>query len=258
MLLLNFNPMKSLLKISILSVIVILIWSCERNDSIKLNDDNFLQSLLKQGIDIDGNAKISPDEAASVVSLHLDNDTISDLTGIEAFINLDTLICNNNELTSLDVSKLVGLVYLNCEDNEISFLNLSSNVLLERLLCSHNNLTSLDFSSNPELYRVYCEYNNLTGINVSNNFKLEQLICRYNQLSALDVTNNTQLKALVCGDNELITLDLSKNIKLTHLDIPNMPSLNKVCIWELPFPPIPLTFYFMVGSPNVYFSTDCN
>jgi len=144
--------MKNLLKISILSVIVILTWSCERHDSIEVNDNNFSKSLLEQGIDKDGDGKINPDEAASVVSLHLDNGTISDLTGIEAFINLDTLICNNNELTSLDVSKLVGLVYLKCDFNDISSLDLSSNVLLERLLCPHNSLTSLDLSNNPELY----------------------------------------------------------------------------------------------------------
>ena len=254
----NFNTMKSLLKLSILSVIVILTWSCERNDSIKLNDNNFLKSLLKQGIDKDGDGKISRAEAVSVVSLHLDNGTISDLTGIEAFVNLDTLICHNNELTSLDVSKLTNLVYLRCEFNDISSLDLSSNVLLERLLCSHNSLTSLDLSNNPELYRVYCEYNNLTSINVSNSLKLIYLICQYNQLSTLDITNNTVLEALVCGNNNFITLDLSKNNKLTHLDISNMPSLIKVCIWALPFPPLPLTFYYLVGSPNVYFSTDCN
>jgi hypothetical protein len=45
---------------------------------------------------------------------------------------------------------------------------------------------------------------------------------------------------------------------LTHLDIPDMPSLTKVCIWALPFPPFPLTFYYKVGSPNIYFSTECS
>ena len=130
--------MKNLQKILILSIIVILTWSCEKHDSIKVNDNDFLKSLLKQGIDKDGDGKISPAEAESVVSLHIDNAAITDLTGIEAFINLDTLFCHDNNLTSLNVSNLLNLVYLSCEFNNISSIDVSKNIKLKFLACSYN------------------------------------------------------------------------------------------------------------------------
>ena len=40
--------------------------------------------------------------------------SISDMTGIEAFVNLDTLYCNDNQLTSLDVSGCIALHSSNC------------------------------------------------------------------------------------------------------------------------------------------------
>jgi hypothetical protein len=39
-----------------------------------------------------------------------------------------------------------------------------------------------------------------------------------------------------------------------------MPSLYKVCVWEMPFPPsYPSYFVYVnkIDSPNVYFTTDC-
>jgi len=36
-----------------------------------------------------------------------------------------------------------------------------------------------------------------------------------------------------------------------------MPSLYKVCVWEMPFPPAGVEVDTS-GSPNVYFTTDCS
>jgi len=36
-----------------------------------------------------------------------------------------------------------------------------------------------------------------------------------------------------------------------------MPSLNKVCVWEMPFPPAGVSVS-TTDSPNIYFTTDCN
>ena len=44
-----------------------------------------------------------------------------------------------------------------------------------------------------------------------------------------------------------------------------MPTLSKVCVWVVPFPPPPISqedcFKVVIktdGSPNVYYTTDCN
>jgi hypothetical protein len=51
-------------------------------------------------------------------------------------------------------------------------------------------------------------------------------------------------------------LDVSNNTSITSLSIMEMPSLYKICVWEMPIPTG--VDVFMDGSPNVYFTTDCS
>jgi hypothetical protein len=44
---------------------------------------------------------------------------------------------------------------------------------------------------------------------------------------------------------------------LYWLYIMYIPTLYKVCVWEMPFPPTEVAIN-MEGSPNVYFTTDCS
>jgi len=44
------------------------------------------------------------------------------MRGIEAFINLDTLVCNGNQLTRLHLSAIKALRYLNCAENQLTSL----------------------------------------------------------------------------------------------------------------------------------------
>jgi len=121
------------------------------------------------------------------------------MTGIEKFVNLETLLCYSNQLNNLDISQNSSLISLDC---------------------SHNQLTTLD---------------------VSRNTTLEGLICSYNRLTSLDVSNNTSLDMGLGGHYDCF------------LEIENMPDLEKVCVWRIPFPP---TGFLLCadGSPNVYFT----
>jgi hypothetical protein len=99
------------------------------------------------------------------------------------------------------------------------------------------------------------------------NLSLGSLACNPCQLSDLDLSHNTALGVLNCGANLFTSLDLTKNTGLVDLSdlspynirlfINDMPSLNKVCVWVMPFPPEGLSIDAS-GSPNVYFSTDCS
>ena len=51
-------------------------------------------------------------------------------------------------------------------------------------------------------------------------------------------------------------MDVSANISLKQLYLGSMPSLNKVCVWVLPFPPAGVVVE-LTGSPNVEFTRDC-
>ncbi len=66
-----------------------------------------------------------------------------------------------------------------------------------------------------------------------------------------------KLTYLSCAGNLLTSLDVSKNNALITLDISEMPSLYKVCVWSEPFPHEGLWLY-SDGSPNVFFTIDCS
>lgn len=217
-------------------------------------DANFEQALIGLGIDsgaIDG--KVLNSSISGIKSLEIRYTNISDLTGIEYFTNLETLVCNNNKLKSLDLSKNTFLSYLNCDDNQLTYLNISKNVNLKTLRCNTNQLkeldvlnnfklidlecgvnvlTNLDVSKNINLDILWCTSNQLTNLNISNNINLTLLVCYYNQLTSLDVSKNTSLTNLMCSNNQLISLNLKNgnNIKLDtdYLSLAGNPNL--ICI----------------------------
>ena len=84
---------------------------------VNIPDANFKNALLNHDpvIDINNDGEISYAEAegytGKIVVLFRN---ISDLTGIEAFVNLTELYCDNNQLTSLDVSSNTALEVFEC------------------------------------------------------------------------------------------------------------------------------------------------
>jgi len=99
------------------------------------------------GIDVNGDSEIQLSEAQTVYALDVINAGINSLTGIEAFINLTSLKCDQNNLSVLELAALTAL---------------------QDLTCSFNNLTELDLSENPNLEFLWTLNNPLTFVNVKN------------------------------------------------------------------------------------------
>jgi hypothetical protein len=135
--------------------------------------------------------------------------------------NITHLICRENELTSLDVSKNVALLYLDCTINQLKELDVRKNISLTSLNLTSNQLTILDLSNNIALAGLGCYGNLLTELNLSNNTALLALECSVNPLGSLDVSKNTALTRLLCFSNQLSSLDLSKNTLLTLVSCSN-------------------------------------
>ena len=119
-------------------------------------DDNFEQALIDLGYDDTLDDYVVTDSISGVTSLDVGEKEISDLTGIEAFTALDVLYCDNNQLTSLDVSSNTALSGLWCNSNSLTSLDVSTNTSLTSLRCYDNQLTSLDVSANTALTSLYC------------------------------------------------------------------------------------------------------
>lgn len=191
---------------AILTTIVVLAANAQ---IVNIPDANFKNALLNHTpvIDTDNDGEISISEAAALGTMSVHNKNISNLTGIEHFVNITVLGCTENNLTSLD---------------------LSNNMLLQNLNCDNNQLTALDFSNNLNLYYVTASVNQLTTLNLGNNTTLAYLICSANQLSILDVSQNSALQILYCALNQLTSLDVSQNPNLKELGCNNngLTSLN--------------------------------
>ena len=136
-------------------------------------------------------------ESGTEVIYTLTSQTIT-ITGDVLF-----LVCAENQLTALDVSKNTALTRLWCYNNQLTALDVSRNTALEELRCYNNQLTALDVSKNTALTELYCSDNQLTTLDVSKNTALTTLYCSNNQLTALDVSKNTELASLNCHGNQI-------------------------------------------------------
>lgn len=201
---------------------------------VNIPDPVFEQALIDLGFDSDPiiNGQISKTDALRVDDLYVEhwpgNEKISNLTGIETFVNMWRLECQFNQLTSLDLSQNTALTHLLCGGNQLTKLDVSKNTNLIVLSCYENQLTSLDLSKNTELTDLICPENSLKSLDVTQNTALESLRCAGNELSSLDVSQNTLLWQLVCEGNHLTSLDLTQNILLTEIDcrFNNLVNLN--------------------------------
>jgi uncharacterized repeat protein (TIGR01451 family) len=219
------------------------IFSTTQAQMVNIPDANFKAALLSNYIVIDtnGDGEIQVSEATAYhYSLDVSWKNISDLTGIEEFINLTSLDCYNNQLTSLDLSNNTSLYDLHCEVNQLTSLNISNNTSLTAVCAYYNQLTSLDVSTNTFLTNLDCDYNQLTNLDVSNNTALYLLSCSYNHLIDIELSANDSLVVIECDNNQLTNLDVSvipnlqnlicNNNLLINLDLSNNTSLiNLLC-----------------------------
>ncbi|HGH0460603.1 TPA: cell wall-binding repeat-containing protein, partial [Clostridioides difficile] len=132
--------------------------------------------------------------------------------------NLTTLLCFENELTSLNLSKNQKLKILKCDYNNLNDLDISTNLELQDLNCSFNQLENINLDNNKELVKLICHNNKLQNLNLKNHEKLVKLYCNQEQLSTLNVENCINLEDLTCSRSNLKNLDISSNKNLKYLE----------------------------------------
>lgn len=238
------------------------------SQNVIIPDSNFKQKLIDVGCDVNNDNEISFSEAEAVDSINVsEKDTlipgfnkIKDLTGIEAFINLVYFDCGNNQINgSVDFSNNQNLEYLNCAHNtidtlnlnnlrqlgvlniyfnDISVLDLSTNINLKSINISFNNLSEIDITNNIKLEVFYCIGNSFTKIDFSKNINLKELIISgaFHNITEMDISNCTELSHLTVSYIDIIILDISQNQNLQKLAVNFLSNLEKICVWEIPFP----------------------
>ena len=184
--------------------------------------------------DTDNDGGISVSEALAVNRLRVVN-IISNLEGIQYFTNLQTLKCDGNVLTSLNVQSLTNLQRLECGSNQITSLNVQGLTNLQTLYCNDNQLLSLNVQGLTNLQLLECGGNQLPSLNVQGLSNLQTVSCPNNQLPSLNVQGLTNLQLLACGGNQLTSLNLQgltnlqtlycQSNQLTNLDAQGLPNL---------------------------------
>lgn len=213
---------------------------------ISIPDASFEAKLIEQGIDSDGflNQKILKSDAEKVTRLDLNLTAnfgeISDLTGIESFVNLtllsaanqnlenidlsantllDSLYLLGNGFTSIDLSKNTNLIYVDIQSNLLTSISgLSELSKLKKLDVSWNNFEELTVQ-NESIEDLNASLNLLTSINTEGSVNLKYLLLSSNKLATVDFSSNTLVKILLIADNKLEDINLEDNSKLTHLHI---------------------------------------
>jgi len=233
-------------------------------------DDNFEQALIDSGYDSgELDDSIPTSTVLKITDLNLSGDSITDLTGIEDFIALWRLSCDDNQISSIDISNCKALVVLSCKHNQIKKLDVSNNKELFTLYCYQNQILNLDLSKNSELTFLNCYNNQLAELDLSKNLKLTHLDCGSNNLTSLDVSNDAVLEVINCQYNQLRSLNLKNgnndkittlnangNRDLTCIDVDNPDNAVTYSGWSA-------TYYGMnathTGFINVeaHYSTDC-
>ena len=209
---------------------------------IDIPDANFKNALISIGVDTNSDGEISIAEAEATTYMTINGLSIASLEGIEHFVNLEYLICENNLLTELNLVNNPLMDVLYCNDNQLISLDVSTSTYISEFDCSNNpNLTSIALGQSFDYLTI--NYTGLTEIdlngvsahyiNIRNNANLT-----YVQLGYLDyynfhsytVTDNPVLEIISFknGVNQLSNIDYDSG----SYNICNNPSLIYVCADE--------------------------
>ncbi|TBX71128.1 T9SS type A sorting domain-containing protein [Flavobacterium silvisoli] len=126
--------------------------------------------------------------------------------------NLQTLFCRNSGLTNMNGIPNTLSVFV-CQNNQLTSLNLTGFSNLTALNFANNPLTSLTFGNHPNLITMFAGQTNLTTIDVSNLPALSSLSV-YNSpvLITCNIKNgiNTTMSFNLCPNLQCITADSSE------------------------------------------------
>ncbi|HKJ49014.1 MAG TPA: hypothetical protein VJ973_07990, partial [Christiangramia sp.] len=200
---------------------VVLSVNCKQAEEVVLIPDaNFEQTLIDLGFDTNGNGQISGNilvsEAEALINLDVSGRNITDATGLEAFVNLETLNFSNNALTNIDLSGNSALVNLDVSGNGLVELLIPDPKNLIELNAENNQLSALNFEDLSNIEILDVSGNLLESLNFSDFRYLSNLDVSSNLLSSLDLRNgaNADILAMNAEDNNLICIgvDDSANI----------------------------------------------
>lgn len=161
--------------------------------------------------------EVNVDRAESLI-LNNNQLTSLDFSDSNKFAKLVSLDADSNQLSTIDVSGCLNMEYLYVFDNMLTSLDVSQNKKIRVLYCSLNQLSYLNIDGCNELENIYMNNNLLESINLNGKTKLKRLHAHRNKLKSIDFTGLSNLEAPFITDNELTELDITDLVKITSID----------------------------------------
>ena len=209
------------------------------DDYVLINATNFPDANFRNALlNIYPKGYLSQSDINSRTSLSVSNKSISSLTGISYFTELQYLYCSNNSLTTLQLKNNPKLKYVDASNNQLLWLDVTNCTQLNKLICNNNNLMTLKCNNNTTLTTLNCYNDDLTILDVTGCTALKELRCYYNaNLSAITGLANcraiTYLDCEDCAITDLSAVGMMSNIeklyarnnRLTTLSLSQMDNL---------------------------------
>jgi hypothetical protein len=201
-----------IIKLSIASLLFFATKPCN-SQLIYIPDDNFEQKLIDLGYDDELNDLVFQSTISSIQSLDIswdgvdDTQKINDITGIEVFLSLKSLIADNNNINvDFDLSSLTELEHLSLKNNAISNLNVQQNTKLKYLDVGGNKFYDRDDYTTQWL----CESTDISStfsFDLSRNHLLETLI--FNNYKSQNENFFSRININIDGLTNLKHIDIS-------------------------------------------------
>ncbi len=185
-------------------------------------------------VDTNEDGEIQLSEAQAVIGLKVTTNwfttdgNITSLEGIAYFTNLKHLNCSGNSMAVLDVTMLSQLETLVCIQSGITSLNVAGLSHLREVAASSNQLTGIDLNDLPELNVLLLDDNAIPALDFSGTPALTMVYLSGNPLTSLAINGLASLALLELSDTLVETIDVSM-LPVAYLraaDCPNLTSVN--------------------------------
>ncbi len=171
-----------------------------------------------------------------------DPNGILDLTGLEAFGNMQGFTANNNPFTTADFSGNSALEDIMMNNTQLETMNIQNNQALKTLSITNSNLTNVTVTNKPDLLLLQVNLSQLNQLEIANCPSLQFIYVQSNLLETITLTDLPSLFILNAGSNPLTSINLSTLTELlflkldftnlTHLDVSALENLIQLDVRE--------------------------
>lgn len=197
---------------------------------VDIPDPVFLQFLIDEGIDANGDGQIQNSEAETVTELESLYNDIFDFQGILAFTNLERLIIRANlGADMINISGLDKLQYLDLSESTYSGIDARDLTSLDTMLCQDcHGATVLDLTGASSLKMLSLDGSDFPDIDLSSLPSLETFNCNNCMITTANFKDAPTLKNLHLENSRFFELDVSGLENLEILDCENCTEVNFV------------------------------